>query len=156
MHIEIERKYLVVGEFKHLAYQQKRITQAYLVSSPERTVRIRISDETAFITIKGRSLSNKGMSRMEWEKEIPYSEAKELLNLCLPGAIDKTRYLVKLGNHTVEVDEFYGDNQGLLMAEIELQHEDEQVKLPEWLGLEVTNDRRYYNGYLSQNPYSKW
>ena len=154
--IEIERKFLVTSEdFKKEALSQKRIQQGYLSSVPERTVRIRIKENQASLTIKGAS-NETGMSRFEWEKEIPVDEAKKLLLLCEKGVIDKTRFEVKIGNHTYEVDEFYGKNQGLIMAEIELNSENETFEKPNWLGKEVTNDKRYYNSYLSKNPFTFW
>jgi adenylate cyclase len=152
---EIERKFLVNGEFKALATKATRITQGYLSSIPERTVRVRIKGEKGFITIKGIG-SASGASRYEWEKEIPVAEVQELLKICEPGAIDKTRYLVASGKHTFEVDEFYGENQGLVVAEVELSAEDEAFEKPEWLGEEVTGDARYYNSMLMKNPYTKW
>ncbi len=154
--IEIERKFLVTSEdFKKEALSQKRIQQGYLSSIPERTVRVRIKENQAFLTIKGAS-NETGMSRFEWEKEISVDEAKKLLLLCEKGVIDKTRFEVKIGNHTYEVDEFYGENQGLIMAEIELNSENETFEKPNWLGKEVTNDKRYYNSYLSKNPFTLW
>lgn len=154
--IEIERKFLVTSDaFKEQAYAQKRISQGYLNSDPERTVRIRIANDKGFLTIKGKG-SESGMSRFEWEKEIPVDEAKSLLALSEKGAIDKTRFEIKLGDHTYEVDEFYGDNQGLIMAEIELSSETEVFEKPDWLGEEVTNDERFYNAYLSKNPFKSW
>jgi adenylate cyclase len=152
---EIERKFLVAGEFKSLASKATRITQGYLCSVPERTVRVRIKGEKGFITIKGIG-SNSGASRFEWEKEIPVPEVEELLKICEPGVIDKTRYLVPAGKHTFEVDEFYGDNEGLILAEVELASEDETFEKPEFLGQEVTGDVRYYNSMLLKNPYEKW
>lgn len=152
---EIERKFLVQGEFKALATKATRITQGYLSSMPERTVRVRIKGEKGFITIKGIG-SASGASRYEWEKEIPVAEVQELLKICEPGAIDKTRYLVAAGKHTFEVDEFYGENQGLVVAEVELSAENEAFEKPEWLGEEVTGDARYYNSMLMKNPYTKW
>jgi adenylate cyclase len=153
---EIERKFLVKGDaFKAEAFKQTRITQGYLSSVPERTVRIRVKGEKGFITIKGIG-SDSGASRYEWEKEIPASEVMELLKIAEPGVIDKTRYQVKKGNHTYEVDEFYGENQGLVVAEIELQSEGEAFEKPEWLGKEVTGDVKYYNSMLMKNPYIKW
>ncbi|MGA9638335.1 CYTH domain-containing protein [Flavobacterium sp.] len=154
--IEIERKYLVLSDdFKKESFSQKRIKQGYLSAVPERTVRIRIKEDKAFLTIKG--LSNEtGMSRFEWEKEIPVNEAEKLLLLCEKGIIDKTRFEVKRNKHIFEVDEFYGENEGLIMAEIELTSENEFFEKPDWLGQEVTNDKRYYNSYLSKNPFSKW
>lgn len=154
--LEIERKFLVTSEaFKKEAFTQNRIAQGYLSSIPERTVRVRIKGKKGFLTIKGVS-NESGLSRFEWEKEIPVDEAKELLKLCEKGFIDKTRFEVKIGKHVFEVDEFYGENEGLIMAEIELNSESEIFEKPSWLGKEVTNDNRYYNSYLSQNPFNKW
>lgn len=152
---EIERKFLVKGEFKSEAFKATRIIQGYLSSVPERTVRVRVKGEKGYITIKG--IGNKsGASRFEWEKEIPVEEVKELLELCEPGVIDKTRYLVKAGEYTFEVDEFYGENEGLTMAEIELPDENVAFERPAWLGEEVTGDSRYYNSMLMKNPYKNW
>ncbi|MEI7502697.1 MAG: CYTH domain-containing protein [Paludibacter sp.] len=142
MAFEIERKFLVVGEFKSLASNSYRITQGYLSSVPERTVRVRIKGDGGFITIKGKS-NDSGMSRYEWEKEIPVNEAEELLKLCEAGIIDKTRYEVVFENQTFEVDEFYGENEGLIMAELELESESSTIIKPSWLGVEVTGDKRY-------------
>jgi adenylate cyclase len=154
--IEIERKFLVTSDaYKKEAFSQKRIAQGYLSSIPERTVRVRIKGNKGFITIKGAS-NETGMSRFEWEKEIPVEEAKKLLLLCEKGIIDKTRYEIKVGPHIFEVDEFYGDNEGLIIAEIELSSENELFEKPAWLGKEVTNDNRYYNACLSTNPYKNW
>ncbi|MEG0950137.1 MAG: CYTH domain-containing protein [Bacteroidales bacterium] len=152
---EIERKFLVAGDFKSDAYQSMRIVQGYLSSNPERSVRIRIKGDKGYITVKGKG-SESGMSRYEWEKEIPVEEAQELLKLCEPGVIDKTRYLVRSGNHIFEVDQFYGENEGLVMAEIELSAENEAFVKPAWLGNEVTGDKRYYNSMLIKNPFTKW
>lgn len=149
---EIERKFLVRGDFKSQAFRSERIIQGYLSSVPERTVRVRIKGNEGFITIKGLSNAS-GLTRYEWEKEIPVDEARELLQLSEPGMIDKTRYLVQVGKHVFEVDEFYGENEGLILAEIELQSEDEPFEKPEWLGKEVTGDPRYYNAMLSKKPY---
>lgn len=154
--IEIERKFLVTSDtYKKEAFSQKRIKQGYLSSVPERTVRVRTKGDKAFITIKGAS-NETGMSRFEWEKEIPVDEANKLLLLCEKGVIDKTRFEVKIGNHIYEIDEFYGENKGLVVAEIELHSEDETFERPNWLGKEVTNDNRYYNSNLSINPYTNW
>jgi len=152
---EIERKFLVKGEYKNLAIKETRIVQGYLSSVPERTVRVRIKGDKGFITIKGIGNAS-GASRYEWEKEIPAIEVEELLKICEPGVIDKTRYLVKSGNHTFEVDEFYGENNGLVVAEIELSSEDESFDKPDWLGEEVTGDTRYFNSMLMKNPFTKW
>lgn len=154
--IEIERKFLVKNEsFKAEAFTQNRITQGYLSSIPERTVRVRIKGDKAYLTIKGMT-NETGMSRFEWEKEIPVDEAKSLLFLCEKGVIDKTRYEVKINQHVYEVDAFHGENNGLIIAEIELDSEAEAFEKPNWLGQEVTNDKRYYNSNLSLNPYSNW
>lgn len=154
--LEIERKFLVTSEaFKTEAFTQNRISQGYLSSVPGRTVRVRIKGKKGFLTIKGAS-NESGLSRFEWEKEIPVEEAVALLKLCEKGVIDKTRFEVKIGNHIYEIDEFYGENQGLIMAEIELKSETETFEKPTWLGEEVTNDNRYYNSYLSKNPYRNW
>jgi CYTH domain-containing protein len=152
---EIERKFLVKGEFKSLAYSQSHIVQGYISSAHGRTVRIRIRDEKGYLTIKGASNAS-GMSRYEWEKEIPFNEAQELMKLCEPGIIDKTRYLVKSGKHTFEVDEFYGENDGLILAEVELNSEDELYEKPSFIGEEVTGDIRYYNSNLMKHPFRTW
>lgn len=155
MALEIERKFLVKGEFKTQASRSMRITQGYLSSVSERTVRVRIKGDKGFITIKGIA-SASGASRYEWEKEIPVSEVIELLKICEPGVIDKTRYLVNVGKHTYEVDEFYGDNEGLTIAEIELGSEEEAFIKPVWLGDEVIGVSKYFNSMLIKNPYTRW
>ncbi len=154
---EIERKFLVCGDFKADAYQSTRIIQGYLSSVPGRIVRVRVKGGKGYITIKGQANAT-GVSRFEWEKEIPVDEALALLELAEPGSIDKTRYLVKNtdGKHVWEVDEFHGDNEGLVMAEIELAAEDEAFDKPDWLGKEVTGDSRYYNSMLKAHPYKSW
>jgi len=152
---EIERKFLVKGDFKASSKKETRIIQGYLSSVPERTVRVRIKGDKGFITIKGIGNAS-GASRYEWEKEIPVSEVKELLELCEPGVIDKTRFLVDSDKHTFEVDEFYGDNEGLTVAEVELSNENEEFLKPEWLGEEVTGDAKYFNSMLMKNPYKNW
>lgn len=152
---EIERKFLVKGDFKKYAVRQNRIIQGYLSSAPGRTVRVRIMDGKGYLTIKG-SVNTSGISRYEWEKEIPLQEVKELLKICEPGIINKTRYYIPEGNFTFEVDEFYGENEGLIVAEIELKSESDVFLKPEWLGIEVTGDARYYNSNLLNNPYSEW
>jgi adenylate cyclase len=153
---EIERKFLVKSDaFKAVVSKETRITQGYLSSIPERTVRVRIKGSKGFITIKGIG-SASGASRYEWEKEIPVEEVEELLKICEPGVIDKTRYEVKNGPFKFEVDEFYGENQGLTVAEIELTSENDSFEKPEWLGEEVTGDVKYYNSMLMKNPYTKW
>lgn len=152
---EIERKFLVNGDFKSESFKATRITQGYLSSVPERTVRVRVKGDKGFITIKGIGNAS-GASRYEWEKEIPVEDVKELLLICEPGVIDKTRYLVKAGEYTFEVDEFYGDNEGLIVAEVELPDEDAAFERPAWLGKEVTGDSRYYNSMLMKNPFKNW
>lgn len=154
--LEIERKFLVCGEgYKQQAFHHSRIKQGYISSRRGATVRVRLRDGQGFLTIKGPS-DDKGMSRYEFEKEISAEEAAHLFELCEPGIIDKTRYLVRAGNHTFEVDEFYGDNEGLVMAEVELQSETETFEKPSFIGQEVTGDRRYYNSHLREYPYSQW
>jgi adenylate cyclase len=154
--IEIERKFLVTSTaFIDEAFSSKRIVQAYICSDPERTVRIRIKETRAFITIKGKG-NESGTTRLEWEKEIPVEDAELLLSICEKGTIDKTRYEVKCGHHLFEVDVFTSENEGLIIAEIELENEHEFFSKPTWLGDEVTNDARYYNAYLSRNPYKNW
>ena len=152
---EIERKFLVSGDYKASAYKASRISQGYLCSDPARTVRVRLKDGKGFLTIKGAG-DESGMSRFEWEKEISADDAKALLAICDPGVIDKTRHLVKVGGHTYEVDEFHGDNEGLTVAEIELSDEAEAFERPSWLGKEVTGDARYYNSALAKHPYKDW
>ena len=154
--MEIERKFLVKNDsYKNLATAQKKIAQGYLNTNPERTVRVRIANEKGFLTIKGKG-NDSGMTRFEWEKEILIEEATALLLLCEKGVIKKTRFEIPVGNHLYEVDEFYGENEGLIMAEIELSHEIESFEKPDWLGMEVTNNERYYNAYLSKNPFKSW
>ena len=154
--VEIERKFLVISDaFKSDVLRQNHIAQGYLSSVPERAVRVRIKGEKGYLTIKGKT-NESGLSRFEWEKEIPVAEAKELLQLCEKGVIEKIRYEIQVGRHIFEVDEFYGENKGLIMAEVELQSETETFETPIWLGKEVTNDNRYYNSYLSQHPFTSW
>lgn len=153
---EIERKFLVKDDsYKQEAYEASRIAQGYICSGRGRTVRVRIRDEKGYLTIKGPAGAN-GLARYEWEKEIPLDEARELMKLCEPGMIDKTRYLVRSGKHVFEVDEFYGENEGLVIAEVELQAEDENYVKPAFVGEEVTGDVKYYNSFLMKNPYSRW
>lgn len=154
--LEIERKFLVRDDsYKRLSYGSSRIRQGYICSDRGRTVRVRIRDGRGYITIKGPS-DEAGMSRYEFEKEITPDEAGGLFRLCEPGVIDKTRWLVKSGRHTFEVDEFYGENEGLVMAEVELASEDEPFEKPGFIGREVTGDRRFYNSHLRQNPFRMW
>lgn len=156
--LEIERKFLVkkAGRpYKEQAYASSRITQGYICSERGRTVRVRIRDKRGYLTIKGPS-DESGTTRYEFEKEITLDEAKHLIKLCEPGLIDKTRYFVKSGNHTFEVDEFYGENDGLVIAEVELQSEDEPFTKPDFIAEEVTGDRRFYNSSLRARPFSLW
>ena len=159
MSVEIERKFKVTGDFRPYVSRSYRICQGYLNSAPERTVRVRIKGDRGYITVKGIS-SESGTSRYEWEKEIPVGEAADLLRICEQGIIDKTRHIVEVdgpdGKNVFEIDEFHGDNEGLVIAEIELSHEDEDYVRPQWLGEEVTGDKRYYNSYLVFHPYMSW
>ncbi|MGB8357752.1 MAG: CYTH domain-containing protein [Bacteroidales bacterium] len=152
---EIERKFLIAGDFRGEASEETQVVQGYLSSAAEHTVRVRISGRRGYITVKGAS-DPAGIERFEWEKEIPVTEARDLLKLCYPGIIEKTRYKIKCGSHFFEVDEFHGENEGLIIAEVELSSPDEFFERPSWLGKEVTGDQRYYNSYLSRNPYSGW
>ncbi len=153
---EIERKFLVLSnDFKAEAFKKTHIKQGYLCSISERTVRVRIKGNNGYITVKGCTNSS-GLSRYEWEKEILLEEAEELLLICEPGVIDKTRYEVKIGNYIYEIDEFYGDNQGLVIAEIELLSENDSFEKPNWVGEEVTGNIKYYNSMLIKKPFSKW
>lgn len=153
---EIERKFLVKSEdFKHKAFKETRITQGYLSTDPERTVRVRVRADNGYITVKGKSNSS-GTTRTEVEERIPIEKAETLLSLCLPGIVDKTRYEVDVDGHLWEVDEFHGLNKGLTVAEIELETEDERFEKPSWIGAEVTGDKKYYNSQLSNNPYTTW
>lgn len=154
--IEIERKFLVkTNSFKTEAYNQYHIKQGFLNSNPERTVRVRLKKNKGVLTVKGKSTTD-GLSRFEWEKDISKVEAEALLQLCEKGIIDKIRYEIKAGDHTFEVDEFFGDNEGLIVAEIELNFETETFDKPDWLGDEVTGDIKYYNSNLSNLPYKNW
>lgn len=155
MSTEIERKFRVVGDFRHEARECERIVQGFLSSVPERTVRVRSQNGRGYLTIKGKGDSS-GTTRYEWEREIPPDEADALLALCEPGIIDKTRYYVPVDGCVFEVDEFHGDNAGLIVAELELAHADDPVPAPPWLGPEVTGDPRYYNAALKAHPYCRW
>lgn len=156
MALEIERKFLVKDDcYKERAYSSSRIAQGYICSGRGRTVRVRIRDDKGYLTIKGPA-DVKGLGRYEWEKEIPLLEAQELMKLCEPGMIDKTRYLVRSGKHVFEVDEFYGENEGLVVAEVELGSEEETYEKPDFVGEEVTGDVRYYNSFLMKFPYKSW
>ncbi len=152
MGIEIERKFLVVGQ----AWRQpapQRLTQGYLNRDPARTVRVRVAGDAGFLTIKGR---NSGATRAEFEYPVPLADAQALLALCEAPLIDKWRHRVPMGSLVWEVDEFLGDNAGLVVAEVELQHEAQPFERPAWLGQEVTDDARYFNSALSKRPYSQW
>ncbi|MEM7186493.1 MAG: CYTH domain-containing protein [Bacteroidota bacterium] len=154
--IEIERKFLVTSEvYKDLAHSKTRMVQGFLNTHPERTVRIRVLGAKGFLTVKGKS-NPSGTSRFEWEQEITVAEARSLLKLCEPGIIEKDRYEVSVKQSVFEVDEFFGNNTGLTVAEIELLTEDADFHRPAWLGMEVTGDERYYNSNLSKNPYQNW
>ncbi|HBE55426.1 MAG TPA: adenylate cyclase [Prevotellaceae bacterium] len=157
MHFEIERKFLVVGEFKDQAYDATHICQGYIASGNGRTVRVRIRGDKGYLTIKGPS-NREGITRYEFEREISLQDAHDLMGICEPGIIDKTRYLVKSpdGHHVFEVDEFYGDNEGLVMAEVELSGEDEPFQKPAFIGREVTGDRRFYNSHMRKYPFRMW
>lgn len=153
--LEIERKFLVCGDFRPSVRRSVHLVQGYICTEHGRTVRVRLSDGRGFLTIKGPGSAD-GTTRFEWEKEIPPDEAGQLLRLCVSEKIDKTRHLVDFGGHTFEVDEFHGDNEGLVFAELELKSPDEPFARPDWLGKEVTGDVRYYNSYLSEHPYRSW
>jgi len=154
--IEIERKFLVKSDaFKLQAIRHQTIKQGYLNSTPERTVRVRIKSNQGFLTFKGIG-NDSGTTRFELEKEIPISEAEQLMNLCEEGIIHKIRWEIPAGKHVYEVDEFFGANEGLIIAEIELEHENEPFLIPDWLGQEVTADARFYNAYLSRLPFKNW
>lgn len=157
MGLEIERKFLVFGDgYKQQAFSKSHIVQGYICSAKGRTVRVRIRDEKAYLTIKGPS--EDGIGRYEFEKEITLDEGRELMRLCEPGMIDKIRYLVKSpdGIHIFEVDEFFGENEGLVMAEVELSAADEKYEKPDFIAIEVTGDRRFYNSQLMSNPFCNW
>ena len=154
--LEIERKFLVTSQdFKNQSYSKKRIVQGFLNTDPERTVRVRIKGEMGFLTVKGKS-NKSGTTRFEWEKQISISEAEKLLELCEKTLLEKTRYEISVGEHVFEVDQFHGVNQGLIIAEIELNDENEDFEKPDWLGKEVTGEVKYYNSQLSKSPYSTW
>ena len=153
---EIERKFLVLNdEFKKDAFKKERIIQGFLSSVPERTVRVRLIADKGFLTVKGIG-NQSGTTRFEWEREISKQEAENLLEICEPGRIDKERYFVEYGRHIFEVDEFAQQNEGLLMAEVELENEDDSFEKPEWLGEEVTGQKKYYNSNLVKNPFQNW
>jgi len=154
--IEIERKFLVTSnDFINESKVHFEIAQGYISTNPDRTVRVRVKGDNGYLTIKGKG-NESGMSRFEWEKEISLEDAKNLLQLCEKGVIHKTRYNINKGKHIFEVDVFHGENDKLIIAEIELQNEQEFFEKPKWLGEEVTNNEKYYNAFLSQNPFKKW
>lgn len=156
MQLEIERKFLIKSdEFKRLSFKKKHIVQGYLNSNHDRVVRIRITDDIGYITVKGAS-DETGVKRVEWEKEIPLKEAKELINLCEKGIIEKYRYYHRFGDHLFEIDEFLGINKGLCIAEVELKHENEIFQKPSYLGKEVTGEKKYYNSNLTKSPFNEW
>ena len=156
MSIEIERKFLVKNnDFKKESFKKIKIKQGFLNSDKNRVVRIRITDNKAFLTIKGNSNSS-GTTRFEWEKEIDKKEAVKLLLLCEPTIIEKIRFYVKKGNHIFEIDEFFGDNKGLIVAEVELNTENDVFDKPNWLGKEVTGNIKYFNSNISKFPYKDW
>lgn len=156
MALEIERKFLVLDDsYKREAFSSSHIRQGYICSERGRTVRVRIRDRQGYITIKGPSADG-GLTRYEFEQEIPLADAEQLMLLCEPGLIDKTRWLVRSGQHTFEVDEFGGENAGLVMAEVELRDASETPKMPHFIGKEVTGDRRYYNSELRRRPFGSW
>lgn len=154
MALEIERKFLVSGDFRSEVKSSTHIMQGYLSSRPGCTVRVRIRDKEGYLTIKGAS-DEKGLSRYEFERAIPLEDAEQLMKLCEPGVIDKERCLVPKGKHVWEIDIFHGANEGLILAEIELSSEDEPFESPSWLGEEVSGDRRYYNSMLTKYPFNK-
>jgi adenylate cyclase len=154
MGVEIERKYLIKNsDWKNRVIEKIEIKQGYLNSNIERTVRIRLNNIKAFITIKGKTINT---SRQEFEYEIPYEEGNSLINMCESPIIEKTRFIVQEDNGIWEIDEFKGENQGLIVAEIELKHENQKFKVPQWIGKEVSNDSRYYNSSLIHKPYKNW
>jgi CYTH domain-containing protein len=154
--IEIERKFLVTSDdFKTESFQKTRIIQGFLNTHSERTVRVRLKGEKGYLTVKGKSTDD-GLKRFEWEKEISKTDAESLLNLCEEGVIDKMRYEVNQGKHVFEIDEFFGNNEGLIIAEVELEDENDHFDIPHWLGKEVTGDIKYYNSQLSLTPYKMW
>jgi CYTH domain-containing protein len=155
MGYEIERKFLVEGNYKADAFKSMFIKQGYLSQSETSVIRVRIKDEKAYVTIKSAAIDGE-LKRHEWEYEIPVKDAEEMLQLCEDALIEKKRYLVQVGSHIFEVDEFYGKNEGLCIAEVELESEDETYAKPDWLGLEVTGNVRYYNSFLSLHPYTEW
>ena len=156
MAIEIERKFIVINDsYKTMTFQSDRIAQGYICREGGNSARVRVRGDKGYVTIKGPSPDG-GLSRFEWEKEIPVNEALDLLKLCHDGIIDKVRHLVKCGKHIFEVDEFFGDNEGLVIAEVELGDANEKFEKPDFVGEEVTGDKRYYNSRLTRYPYKSW
>jgi len=156
MAIEIERKFLVnTTDFKKESFQKIYIKQGFLNSNKNRVVRIRITNTDGYITIKGKSF-DEGTSRFEWEKEISKKEAESLMQLCETTPIEKNRYHVKNDEYVFEIDEFLGENKGLIIAEIELKSKNTVFNKPQWLGKEVTGKKKYYNSMLSNKPFSTW
>ena len=154
--IEIERKFLVTSDaYKAASFKCIRIIQGFLNTHKERTVRIRLKGDKGFITVKGLSTKD-GLSRFEWEKEISKEEAEALLEICEPGIINKARYEINVGSFIFEVDEFYGENEGLVIAEVELENEVQIFEKPDWLGNEVTGNIKYYNSQISKHPFKSW
>lgn len=155
MGYEIERKFLVKGDYKSQSFKSLPIKQGYLALAGTHVVRIRVKGEKAFLTVKS-SMEGGSFARREWEYEVPKADAEEMLQMCDEGIVEKTRHLVNVGSHLFEVDEFFGENEGLLIAEVELRSEDEPFEKPDWLGEEVTGNVRYYNSFLSMHPYKEW
>lgn len=155
-HLEVERKFLVKSDaYKNNTSSETRIVQGFLNTDPERTVRVRIKGDKGYLTVKGKG-NDSGTTRFEWETEITIAEATNLIDLCEPGILEKIRFEVPVGEHVFEVDEFLRENKGLVIAEIELKYEDEPFEKPDWLGVEVTGDVKYYNSQLCKNPFSAW
>ncbi len=153
MAAEIERKFLVANDSWRDGTPGLKIAQGYLSQDPDCTVRVRIAGENSWLTIKGRT---QGITRAEFEYLIPLTDAQNLLKLCLPSVIDKTRYQVHFGGHIWEIDVFHGENHGLIVAEVELTDESISPEIPPWIGAEVSSDSRYFNSCLASLPFSKW
>ena len=153
--LEIERKFLLVGESwrSQVVGEPKRLSQGYLCADTEKSVRVRIAGDFATLTVKG---SRNGITRLEMQYTIPVADAERMLELCITPLIDKTRHIIMHGGMKWEVDIFHGENEGLRVAEVELESEDQSISLPEWVGQEVSEDSRYYNSQLSREPYSRW
>ena len=153
MAAEIERKFLVLDDSWRSADSGTKMAQGYLSLDPDRTVRVRVAGENAWLTIKGRT---KGITRAEFEYPIPLEDAEAMLAICLPSVIDKTRHRVLHAGHLWEIDVFHGENAGLTVAEVELTTENEALELPHWAGEEVSGDARYFNSYLAAHPFQSW